>query len=70
MKTIKKVTSITTLTTAEGQRLTGTYSIIDETGNIISENNRFNRIVVDSATLNAISDIKAYAQVIADSIED
>lgn len=59
---MKKITSITILTTAEGKRISATYSDIDEDGKILSENNRVNRVVVDPATLDMIGDLEDYAQ--------
>lgn len=45
---MKKITSITMHTTAEGQRLSYTYSVVDEnTGAIKSDNNRESLIVLD-----------------------
>lgn len=44
---MKKVTSATMHMTSEGQRLSYTYSVIDEnTGAIVSENNRNSLIVL------------------------
>lgn len=47
MSNIKKITSFTHHTTAEGSRLSATYSEISEDGNLIKSNERFNIIVVD-----------------------
>lgn len=45
---MKKITSITMHTTSEGQRLSYTYSVIDEdSGAVISENNRESLVVLD-----------------------
>ena len=45
---MKKITSVTIHTTSEGQRLSYTYSVIDEnSGAIISENNRESLVVLD-----------------------
>lgn len=45
---MKKVTSITLHTTSEGQRISYTYSVIDEnTGVLLSDNNRESMIVLD-----------------------
>ena len=46
---MKKITSFTSHITAEGTRLSATYSVIDETtGNITTSNERFNTVVVNS----------------------
>lgn len=58
MNNIKKITSFTHHTTAEGSRLSVTYSEISNDGNLIKSNERFNIIVVDEelqAHINAIN---------------
>lgn len=62
---MKKITSVTMHTTSEGQRLSYTYSVIDEnTGTVISENNRESKVVLDipsnQTVLEAINTIKSY----------
>lgn len=47
MSNIKKITSFTHHKTAEGSRLSATYSEITDTGNLVKSNERFNIIVVD-----------------------
>ena len=64
---INKVTSVTMFSTAEGTRISVTYSIIDEDGKIISENKRVNRIVVDDEALSKINDINTFAKSIVDA---
>lgn len=59
---MKKVTSMTFLTTPEGKRMSVTYSDVDESGKIISENNRENRIVVRDDILEKISALESFAQ--------
>jgi len=65
---MKIITSVTVFNDAVGMRLSATYSEIDDTtGRVISDNNRFDRVVTDStikADANAIMD---YA---AQSVED
>jgi hypothetical protein len=63
---MKKVTSMTVLTTAEGKRLSITFSEIDEKGNIIKENERVNKVVVDQSALNCITELEGFAQGIVD----
>lgn len=62
---MKKLTSVTMHTTSEGQRLSYTYSVIDEdTGTVISDNNRESRIVLDipknADVLAHIAGVKAF----------
>ncbi len=62
------LTSTTTLTTAEGKRLSMTYSVLDDSGKITSTNNRINRVVTDSAILEAIAIVESYAQSLIENI--
>lgn len=57
---MKKITSFTAHVTAEGQRISYTYSEIDETGNLKSQNNRENFIVMDAELMEHIAAINAY----------
>lgn len=59
---MKRVTSMTTFTTAEGERLSITFSDIDDNGNIIRENDRVNKVVVDQEILSFIQELKNFAQ--------
>lgn len=63
---MKKVTSMTVLTTAEGKRLSITFSEIDNDGNIIKENERVNKVVVDHSVLGYIAELEEFAQSIAE----
>lgn len=63
---MKKVTSMTVLTTAEGKRLSITYSEIDNSGNILSENNRVNKVLVNKEILECVAEIEEFAQSIAE----
>ena len=57
---IKKVTSFTGHQTAEGTRLTFTYSIIDENGNLVKSNQRATIIVLDDGINQSITKIEAF----------
>lgn len=62
---MNKVTSFTSHTTSEGQRLSFTYSVInEENGQIVSDNNRMSIILLDieqnTQVLEAISTIVEY----------
>lgn len=63
---MKKVTSMTVLTTAEGKRLSITFSEIDDNGNIIKENERVNKVVVNRNILGYITELEEFAQEIVD----
>ncbi len=60
MSNIKKITSFTHHTTAEGSRLSATYSEITDTGNLVKSNERFNIIVVDEKIQAHIDAINAF----------
>lgn len=57
---------MTTLTTAEGKRISITFSEIDDNGNIIKENERVNKIVVNQNALECIAGLEEFAQKIVD----
>lgn len=59
---MKIVTSMTILTTAEGKRLSLTFSDINESGKIVKENERMNRVVVDENALRVIAELEDFAQ--------
>lgn len=63
---MKVVTSVTMFRTAEGMRLSVTYSEIDDAGKIIKQNVRVNRIVLDETELTNITAVEAFAQKIVD----
>lgn len=59
---MKIVTSATVFRDALGTRLSYTFSEVDEeTGKIISDNNRANRMITDSDAQNAAEAVLAYA---------
>lgn len=48
---MKIITSATVFGDAVGMRLSATYSEVDEeTGRIVSDNNRFDRVITDATT--------------------
>lgn len=55
-----KITSFTAHQTAEGMRLTYTYSVIDENGNIVKSNQRATVIVLDNDINDAIVNINKW----------
>ena len=54
---IKKITSFTSHTTGEGTRLSATYSEINEQGQIVKSNERFNIVVVDEEIQDALDKV-------------
>ena len=64
----KIVTSVTLFNDAVGKRISMTYSEIDESGTIISDNKRVDRIVTDQSIVTKANEIAAFAQSIIDSI--
>lgn len=57
---ITKITSFTEHITAEGTRISFTYSVIDESGEVIKQNVRKDIIVVDKDVQNAIDSITEF----------
>lgn len=64
----KIVTSVTLFNDAVGKRISMTYSEVDESGTIISDNKRVDRIVTDQSIVTKANEIAAFAQSIIDSI--
>lgn len=60
MANIKKITSFTHHTTAEGSRLSATYSEITEEGVLVKSNARFDLIVVSEEIQNAVDTINTF----------
>ena len=57
---MKIITSVTIFNDAVGMRLSATYSEVDEeTGRIVSDNNRFDRVITDAT-------VRQNAQVLLD----
>ena len=60
---MKKITSATVFSDAVGMRLSATYSEIDNnTGRIISDNQRFDRVITNAEITGAAQSIINYAQ--------
>lgn len=57
---MKKVTSFTHLVTGEGDRIAYTYSEISELGELVSQNNKGNFIIVDQSVKNAVDLVNQY----------
>lgn len=67
---IKVVTSVTVFNDAVGKRMSVTYSEIDEqTGQIISDNKRADRVVTESSAKKIIDNLNTYAQEFIDNAE-
>jgi hypothetical protein len=65
---MKIVTSVTVFNDAVGMRMSATYSEIDEsTGRVISDNNRFDRVITDNEMKTDAEALLAYA---GESIND
>ena len=60
---MKIITSATVFNDAVGVRLSATYSNIDEqTGRIISDNQRFDRVITDDTAAEAAAALLSYAK--------
>lgn len=60
---IKIVTSVTVFNDAVGKRISASYSEVnEETGMIISDNNRVDRVVTDASAKATINQLVEFAQ--------
>lgn len=59
---MKIVTSITVWNDAVGKRISITYSEVDETGAIISDNKRIDRVIQDQTAKATADSLMQYAQ--------
>ena len=67
---MKIVTSVTVFNDAVGKRMSITYSEIDsETGKIISDNKRIDRVITDASARQTADALTAYAQTFVDAQE-
>lgn len=67
---IRTVTSATVFNDAVGLRLSATYSEIDEeTGKVISDNKRIDRVITDKTAKTHANGVLSYAQDFIDSLE-
>lgn len=57
---MKIITSFTHLVTGEGHRIAYTYSEVDSSGNIVSQNNKGNFVAVDEALIEYVNAINKY----------
>ena len=62
MSNIKKITSFTSHKTAEGTRLSATYSEITEDGQLVKSNERFDVIVVDEEMQSHVDALSNFLQ--------
>lgn len=67
---IKIVTSVTVFNDAVGKRMSISYSEVnEETGTIISDNKRIDRVVTDATVKGLVDSLNEYAQSYIDAIE-
>ena len=67
---MKVVTSITMFNDAVGKRMSITYSEIDDqTGQVISDNKRIDRVVTDQTAIAHANALAEYAQQFVDNAE-
>lgn len=57
---VTKITSFTAHLTAEGMRVTFTYSVIDGEGNLVRSNQRATCIVLDTDVISAIDTVNEW----------
>lgn len=67
---MKRVTSTTVFNDAIGKRMSMTFSEIDDsTGQVISDNNRMDRVVTDETVINHANALAEYAQTYLDNAD-
>lgn len=67
---MKTVTSVTIFNDAVGMRMSITYSEIDEeSGTVISDNNRIDRVITKASAKATGNDMLTYAQEFVESLE-
>jgi len=59
---MKTVTSVTVFQDAVGLRMSATYSEIDEKGNVVADNKRFDRVLTDTSTKKQANALLNFAQ--------
>lgn len=59
---MKVLTSFIALNTGEGERISFTYSEVNEDGTIVSQNNKKNFLVLDSGLKDNLNEIKKYIE--------
>lgn len=64
---MKVVTSVTAWNDSVGKRVSITYSEVDETGKITSDNGRIDKVVVDKDAKTTIDSLLEYAQELIDA---
>ena len=56
-----RLTGFSVVTTGEGKRVTCSYSVLDEYGNVTSQNNRANYIALNEDVLGAVAVLESDA---------
>lgn len=68
MANIKRVTSYTHHKTGEGDRISYTYSEIDQDGNVVKSNERLSCLVMDDKVLEHVDEVNKFLQAKIDLI--
>jgi hypothetical protein len=58
---MKVITSVTTHITAEGTRISFTYSEINDNGDIVTSNERVTKIITDNSMMDHVKALNDYA---------
>lgn len=58
----KVITSFSNVKMPEGNKLVGAYSIIDEKGDYVAQNQRFSKLAVDEKIIEAINTIESFLE--------
>lgn len=65
---MKIVTSVTVWNDAVGKRMSITYSEIDSSGQVISDNKRVDRVITDATVKNTVESLMGAAQDYIDAL--
>ena len=63
---MKIITAVSVFEAAMGLRISAVYSEVDETGRILSDNNRFDRVVMDKDIQAKARELLSYAGTLLD----
>lgn len=66
---MKTITSVTVFNDAVGLRMSATYSEVDENGQIVTDNKRFDRVITDTSAKKAANTLMNFAQSMTDGME-
>ena len=67
---MKVATSATVFSDAVGTRLSITYSVVDDTGKIVEDNKRANKVITEASAKEIANQLLSYAQSYVETLSD